>query len=302
MKYFYQINNLEKKETKFYNSKRKLISEDKLPKNIIKVAMGFPYAIIFHPPLDGKIYAYVIDQAGRKQYFYTKEYKEQMEEKKFKNFPKLIDKVDRLIEYCQTHKNDITTAIMLMNDCNFRIGHEKYKKLYDTNGTLTLNSRHIKKNENKITIEFLGKKKEKNFCSLKNKNTILYKTLDNFLDKKQKLLFNDLKYDDVYDFLKDFELRPKDIRQVSANREFYDLLREIDFEGDFTSQKETKKYLKQILEETSYNMNHTPTVCKKEYLMPQWFEFTEEKLEKLLNFVNKNDFKDTIEYIIKKNY
>ena len=86
MKYFYQINNLEKKETKFYNSKRKLISEDKLPKNIIKVAMGFPYAIIFHPPLDGKIYAYVIDQAGRKQYFYTKEYKEQMEEKKFKNF------------------------------------------------------------------------------------------------------------------------------------------------------------------------------------------------------------------------
>jgi len=300
MKHFYQYNNLETKISKFYNANHKRINEKDLPNDIQKVAMGFPYAILFHPPLEGKIYAYVIDKAGRKQYFYTKKYKEKMSSEKYKKFPKLIDKVDLLLNYCRTHKNNLTTAILLMNDCHFRIGHEKYKKLYNTNGTLSLGSSHMEKKDGNIKIEFLGKKKEKNICILSKKESNLYKTIDDFIRKNGNKLFNDLKYDKVYDFLRDYGLRPKDIRQVSANKEFYNNMRRYKFTGDYMSKKDVKKYLKNLLEVTSESMNHTAGVCKKEYLMPQWFLLYGEDFLKMYNYIKKSDFKKSIKYIIKK--
>lgn len=288
MKYYYQLNNLDKKISTFYNSNREQIPEKYLPKTIQKVALGFPYAVLFDPPMKGKIYAYVLDNAGRKQYFYTKEYKEKMEEKKYKKFPKILEKVEKLLKDCKNDDSEVALAIMLMDECNFRIGHEKYKKLYGTNGTLTLNSNHMNKTKNGIEIEFNGKKKEVNYCLVK-KSSDLYDRLDKIADKSKTPLFKDIKYDDVYEFLKKYDVRPKDIRQVSANRNFYDYLRKIPYDNEC----KFKKFLKKILEKTSSKMNHTSSVCKKEYLMPQWFVCD----EKLKNYVKNHDFNQTIKYI-----
>jgi len=297
MKYFFQINNLETKESKFFDSDRKPIKETDLPSNITKVAMGFPLAILFYPPLKKRIYACVIDNAGRKQYFYTKEYKDKMDVEKFDGFIKMIERVDNLLKECNKQQDEISTAIMLMNQCNFRIGHEKYKKLYNTNGTLTLSKGHIHKgNNNSIEIEFLGKKKEENYCKLSNKNTSLYRVLNEFLNKSNNKLFKTIKYIDVYDFIKKYNLKPKDIRQVSANREFYDILRDKKYTG--TTKKEAKSFLKEVLQKTSENMNHTPAVCKKKYLMTQWFEY--EDINELIDIVKNNEFKKSIEILLKK--
>lgn len=288
MKYYYQINDLEKKISKFYDSKKNPIKEKNLPNTLQKVALGFPEAVLFDPPLKGKIYAYAIDNAGRKQYFYTKDYKENMEEEKYKKFPKIIDKVDKLLKDCKKNNDEVALAIMLMNECNFRIGHERYKKLYGTTGTLSLNSNHMTRKKNGIEIEFNGKKKELNYCYVK-KNSNIFSKLEKIVDKPKTPLFKNLKYDDVYDFLKLYKLRPKDIRQASANRNFYEIMKKTSYDSS------GKKYLKEILEKTSEKMNHTPTVCKTEYLMPQWFEI--EDVEKLYNYVKNHDFSDVIKYI-----
>jgi len=290
MKYYYQVNDLEKKTSKFYNSKKEQISEKNIPESVQKVALGFPYAVLFDPPLRGKIYAYVLDNAGRKQYFYTKDYKENMEEEKYKKFPKIIDRVEKLLRYCRKDDSEKALAVMLMDECNFRIGHEKYKKLYGTNGTLTLNSSHMTKKRDGIEIEFQGKKKETNYC-LVRKSSDLYPRLNRIVDKARAPLFKDCKYDDVYEFLKNYHVRPKDIRQVSANRNFYRYLKN----SEYNKEENFKKYLKMILDKTSEKMNHTASVCKKEYLMPQWFLF--EDGEKLKNYVKNHDFPQTIKYI-----
>jgi len=292
MKYYYQINDLEKKTSKFYDSNKNPVNERNLPVTVKKVAMGFPIAVLFDPPLKGKIYAYVIDNAGRKQYFYTKDYKDGMEEKKYKKFPKIIEKVDRLINDCKKDDSEVALAVMLMNECNFRIGHEKYKKLYGTNGTLTLNASHMTKKNNGIEIEFTGKKKEINYCFIKKKS-FLYPRLEKIADKNKAPLFKNIKYDDVYDFLKEYNVRPKDIRQVSANRSFYEFIIENNYEGE--DKKSAKKYLKEILEITSKKMNHTATVCKNEYLMPQWFLI--EDVNKIRKYAINHDFEQTIKYI-----
>ena len=65
--------------------------------------------------------------------------------------------------------------------------------------------------------------------------------------------------------------------------------------NEYNKEENFKKYLKMILDKTSEKMNHTASVCKKEYLMPQWFLF--EDGEKLKNYVKNHDFPQTIKYI-----
>lgn len=288
MKIYYQINNLGKKKSHFFNSKKESIRESELPTSVKKVALGFPKAVLFDPPLNDKIYAYVIDSRGRKQYFYTKEYKDGMEVRKYNDFPKIIPIVEKLLNNCSNNGDEVCKSVLLMNECNFRIGHEKYKKMYDTNGTLTLNHKHIHPSNNKINISFLGKKKEENFCEIR-KPSKLYNDLENTY-KKKKNLFNDIQYNDVYNFLKQYKITPKDIRQYSANHLFYKNIQK----NPIQENENPKKYLKNILTMTAEKMNHTPSVCKKEYLMPQLFSIPPQELNKS---ANKNNFKKFIDIL-----
>jgi len=292
MKYYYQINNLDKKISRFYDSNQNPISSEVIPETVKKVPMGFPLAVLFDPPLKGKIYAYVLDNAGRKQYFYTKDYKENMEEKKYKRYPKIIDRVEKLLNDAKNDNSEEALAVLLMSECNFRIGHEKYKKLYGTNGTLTLTASHMNKTDKGIEIEFSGKKKEINYCFI-DKKSILYDKLHKIAEKSKTPLFKNLNYDKVYEFIKSYNIKPKDIRQDSANKNFYNLLKKYKYDGD--TKRNTQKYLKEILIKTSIRMNHKPAVCKKEYLMPQWFHFDD--ANQIRNYAKKHDFKQTIKYI-----
>jgi len=292
MTIFYQINNLKNKTTNFFNSKKEPISDSQLPKTIQKVALGFPYAVLYDPPLRNKIYAYVIDSRGRKQYFYTKEHKDGMQITKYNKFPKLIPKIEKILDKCNNSSktDEVCKSILLMKECNFRIGHEKYKKLYDTDGALTINHKHIhpSNNNSKIDIRFIGKKKEENFCQIE-KQSKLFSDLQNTYNKK-KNLFNHIQYNDVYNFLKKYNIKPKDIRQYSANNLFYHNIQE----NPIKENENPKKYLKNILIITAEKMNHSPAVCKKEYLMPQWFEFPPEELYKISK---KNNFKNMIDLL-----
>ena len=239
MKIFYQINNLEQKKSNFFNSKKQPIREAELPTTVKKVALGFPQAILFDPPLHNKIYAHVIDSRGRRQYFYTKEYKDGMQVEKYSHFPKIVPIVEKLLHQCgrDSGKDDVCKSVLLMNECNFRIGHEKYKKLYDTDGALTINHKHIHPSNNKIDIRFFGKKKEENFCEIR-KPSKLYDSLQNTYQKKKKF-FNDIQYNDVYTFLKKYKITPKDIRQYSANNLFYKNIQE----NPIQENENPKKYL-----------------------------------------------------------
>jgi DNA topoisomerase-1 len=290
MKIFYQINNLEQKKSNFFNSQKQPIREAELPTTVKKVALGFPQAVLFDPPLNDKIYAYVIDSRGRKQYFYTKEYKDGMQVEKYSHFPKIVPIVEKLLHQCgrDSGKDEVCKSVLLMNECNFRIGHEKYKKMYDTDGALTINHKHIHPSNNKIDIRFFGKKKEENFCQIR-KPSKLYESLQNTYQKKKKF-FNDIQYNDVYTFLKKYKITPKDIRQYSANNLFYRNIQE----NPIQENENPKKYLKNILGMTAEKMNHTPGVCKKEYLMPQWFTMSPQEMNKMTNQKNFRDFIDVM--------
>ena len=93
-------------------------------------------------------------------------------------------------------------------------------------------------------------------------------------------------------WLKKYQITPKDIRQYSANNIFYKNIQE----NPIQENEDPKKYLKNILEMTAEKMNHTPGVCKKEYLMPQWFSIPPQELNRM---TNKKNFKDFIDILAK---
>jgi DNA topoisomerase-1 len=213
-----------------------------------------------------------------------------MQVEKYSHFPKIIPIVEKLLHQCgrDSGKDEVCKSVLLMNECNFRIGHEKYKKMYDTDGALTINHKHIHPSNNKIDIRFLGKKKEENFCQIR-KPSKLYADLQETHRKKKKF-FNDIQYNDVYTFLKKYKITPKDIRQYSANNLFYRNIQE----NPIQDNENPKKYLKNILGMTAEKMNHTPGVCKKEYLMPQWFTMPPQEMNKMTNQKNFRDFIDVM--------
>ena len=56
-----------------------------------------------------------------------------------------------------------------MNDCNFRIGNEKYTKENNSYGICTIQNEHVKVKGDQVIIDFNGKKGVQNTCKVKDK-------------------------------------------------------------------------------------------------------------------------------------
>ena len=165
-------------------------------------------------------------------------------------------------------------------ECHFRIGNERYSKKYKSYGTTTLENHHVKVKKDSVIIDFIGKKKVRNICTVKNKKVV--KTLK---EKKRTLKKNDriftyrngsqyynIKSSDVNKYLKQFgNFSAKNFRTWTAN---VDLIKEL--------QKQTtdlKKHLSQSIKRIAERMHHTPSICKKNYINNELLDL----------YINSND-------------
>ena len=107
------------------------------------------------------------DMKGRKQYIYNKDYINEQNEIKFCDlikFGKKLKKIRKDINQSLNNKfimsrfQVIYLMLFLVDSCNFRIGSEKYKKLYKTYGVTTLNKTHFKFNTIQLKLNLLVKK------------------------------------------------------------------------------------------------------------------------------------------------
>ena len=139
-----------------------------------------------------KVLAIGYDDKDRPQYIYDPKYTKKQSTIKFKkliSFGENYNKIYKQIESDLNKSNDskdkqVAIILMIIIDCNFRIGNNKYTKDNKSYGVSTLEKRHLKKLRTELFIEFIGKKGVNNKCSIKNKK------LKNKLTKKRKLLIN----------------------------------------------------------------------------------------------------------------
>ena len=94
--------------------------------------------------------------------------------------------VDLVFE--DSKKKQIAMILKMMDECNFRIGNEKYAKENKSYGVCTLENQHIKVNKSGVTVDFIGKEGVRNTCRVKNKRLIKnLRTKKKILHKKDRI-------------------------------------------------------------------------------------------------------------------
>lgn len=266
------------------------------------------------------VYATAINSLGRTQYKYTKNHNIKRNIDKYqkllhinKKIPKIYKKIDKdlIIESTIDNQKNRNIALLLkiMNKCNFRIGNKIYENKYGSIGMTTLKKEHINFKDNKIYIDFIGKKKVENKCILedknmekilknlsKSKNTYLFSYLDNSNISKninKNLIIKDINVNDVNDYLKEFDITNKDLRMWNANYLFIYFLKNNIQQEDKISKK---KNIKLALEKTALFMHNTPSVCKSSYICKEiynnlfenenYFDLLKNKNIDIMKFIN----------------
>ena len=302
---FYYINKINK--TKINNKKTlHYIKSIKIPpayKNV-KIATNF----------NSKIQCIGTDTKKRKQYIYNPEYTENQKKVKFADliyFGKKIKRIRKEIYYniSKCYKNKeliynkesiISIVLYLIDYCNFRVGCEKYKKLYNSYGVTTLNKNHIRFGKKYAIIEFIGKK------GVLNKSKVLNSTICSLL--KNLCLKNDdyifYYYDSkgdkykisekhINDYLKKYNsnLTVKMFRTWNTN---YILLKELLSLELPINEIQAKKNINLAIKKAAEQMHHSPNVSKQSYVNSEIVELyisNPLKFKKLVDFFRKTNGK-----------
>ena len=223
-----------------------------------------------------KVLAIGIDDKGRQQYTYNPDYVQEATNNKYKsliefgsNYKYIMGRINKdMMDPDDSKEKQIAMVLKVIDECNFRIGNEKYSKENKSYGTCTLLTDHVKVGKDKITIDFIGKEGVRNTCRIKNR--YLTKNLRNkkkTLNKHSRIFTyktNHKHYhvsaSDVNNYLKQFgDFSAKNFRTWAAN---VDLLKELHKRSDDS----LKKHLTKSIQKVAEKMHHTPSICKKNYI------------------------------------
>lgn len=308
---------------KYYKNKSEITNNDEIEKiKLLKIPPAYENVTILN---NKKIIAFGYDSKNRKQVLYNPAFIAKQNAKKYnkisasiKFFSKLKKKValDLNSEAGEAGEagNEKTMAIAviitLILTCGFRIGNKKYEKDNNSVGLTTLKYKHLKFENNKISIDFIGKKGVRNVAECDNK--IIYEYLHNKYKNtasgasgasKEEYIFS---YDantkvitsnDVNEYLKSISIKysksdpiiitTKDLRTWNANTLFLTYYKNIrksrcrrmnkgDTQDvkkiDIDSVKIINKDIKAAIELVSEKLHNSYSICKKSYIDPKIIE------------------------------
>lgn len=248
----------------------------------LRIPPGYKNVSIAKNP-NNKVQAMGEDDKGRKQYIYSQKHVKRQTNVKFHeliSFGKQVEKIrldvsknlNKSGEFLFSKAVLISLVIYLIDVCNFRVGSDKYKRLYNSYGVTTLNKTHIKMKSGKMFIEFIGKKgvenksciKNKKVCSMlneickKNNKEYLFETSDSGGNVR-------ISERHVNMFLKKYDpkIKVKMFRTWNANSILLDEILSYPIPENKT---EAEKNIKSIIESAADKLHHTKSVSKSSYM------------------------------------
>jgi DNA topoisomerase-1 len=298
---------------KYYKNKIEITNEDEIEKiRLLKIPPAYENVIIIN---NKKIIAYGYDSKNRKQVLYNPAFIAKQNAKKYNKiaasiniFTKLKKKIAADLNSGDEKIKAIAIIITLILTCGFRIGNKKYEKENNSVGLTTLKYKHLKFENNKCLIDFIGKKGVRNtaFCD----NNKIYEYLHNKYKKSatEDYVFTYVSYvsnedvkivssSDVNEYLKinsklyskgdDIIITTKDLRTWNANTlfiQYYNKLRKRrgvreGEGGDVKRDKENKRDIKSAIELVAEKLHNTYSICKKSYIDPEIIANAEKQIK-----------------------
>lgn len=295
---------------KYYKNKKEITNEDDIEKiRLLKIPPAYENVTIIN---NKKIIAYGYDSKNRKQVLYNPSFIAKQNAKKYNKiaasvniFTKLKKKIAADLNSGDEKIKAIAIIITLILTCGFRIGNKKYEKENNSVGLTTLKYKHLKFENNKCLIDFIGKKGVRNtaYCD----NSKIYEYLHNkykqsagedyvftYGDGDAKIITSN----DVNEYLKinsnlyskddSIVITTKDLRTWNANTLFiiyYKKLRKRKDAGAAGSgdegkrDKENKKDIKRAIEMVAEKLHNTYSICKKSYIDPEIIANAEKQIK-----------------------
>jgi len=277
----------------------------------IKIPPAYTQVKISKNP-DSKIQCIGTDTKKRKQYIYHPEHTENQKKIKFSDLIQFGRKIKRIrkniytnlincsknIDLLYDKETIISLVLYLIDNCNFRVGCEKYKKLYNSYGATTLNKNHFRFSKNYAIIEFIGKKGILNKSKVVNHS--ICDLLKNLCVKDSEYIFYyfDSKGDKykisekhINDYLKKYQpnLTVKMFRTWNAN---YILLKELLNLNLPENETQSKKNINIAVKKAAGQMHHSTNVSKKSYLNSEIVDLylsNPTKFKRLVDFFRKTN-------------
>jgi DNA topoisomerase-1 len=271
---------------KYYKNKVEITNSDEIDKiKLLKIPSAYENVTIIN---NKKIIAYGYDSKNRKQVLYNPNFIAKQNIIKYKKisssikfFSKLKKKIARDLSNTDEKIKAIAIIITLIFTCGFRIGNKKYEKENNSVGLTTLKYTHLKFENNKILIDFIGKKGVRNlaYCN--------HLKINEYLNNKYKIATSKDDYifsygtnkiitsNDVNEYLKMISnyysnsnstiITTKDLRTWNANTLFISYFKKLRKDDNINIKKITKKAIEMVAEK----LHNTYSVCKKSYIDPE---------------------------------
>ncbi len=230
----------------------------------------------------GHIQATGRDSKGRKQYIYHERWGKHLSKRKFENLKEFGDRLPQIREQVQSdlrkrtwNKKKITAlAITLMEESYLRVGNKLYQKMNGSFGLTTLRRKHLKEEENDLTLEF--KAKSGKDMKVKISHPTLKKQLKQCSELPGHELFRykeenkyvPLNSADINEYLRDVSgatISSKDYRTWGGTVltvKFEQVARQI------CNENPRRKLETTLVQLVAKELNNTVSVCRKYYIHP----------------------------------
>ena len=291
---------------KYYKNKVEITNNDEIDKiKLLKIPPAYENVTIIN---NKKIIAYGYDSKNRKQVLYNPKFSAKQNIIKYKKisssikfFSKLKKKIARDLSNTDEKIKAIAVIITLIFTCGFRIGNKKYEKENNSIGLTTLKYNHLKFENNKIIIDFIGKKGVRNlaYCN--------HNKINEYLNNKYKMTSSKDEYifsygtnkiitsNDVNEYLKTISnyysrketnstiITTKDLRTWNANMLFLTFFKQLRKTGEGTANKNAESYIKKdiktAIEMVAEKLHNTYSICKKSYIDPEIIANAEKQIK-----------------------
>lgn len=271
---------------KYYKNKVEITNSDEIDKiKLLKIPPAYNNVTIINSK---KVIAYGYDSKNRKQVLYNPNFIAKQNIIKYKKisnsikfFLKLKKKIAKDLSNTDEKTKAIAVIITLIFSCGFRIGNKKYEKENNSIGLTTLKYKHLKFENNKILIDFIGKKGVRNLAYCDNRK------INEYLDNKYKVassldeyIFSYgtnkiIKSNDVNEYLKiignhysndkiNTIITTKDLRTWNANILFISYFKKLK-----NNDNNIEKNIKNAIEMVASKLHNTYSICKKSYIDPE---------------------------------
>ncbi len=241
-----------------------------------------------HP--NGHIQATGVDAAGRKQYLYHPQWREDRDREKFDEMEQFAKALPAMRELTATHlvkrglvrERVLGCAVRLLDLGFFRVGSERYTEENETFGLSTLRRRHLQVKAGVARFDYTAKGAQRHVQEIAD--PVLVPTLKSLKDRKgggHELLayregrsgWADVKAAEINDYLKEVtagDFSAKDFRTWNAT-----VLAAVELARDGSDAKTKaarKRAATAATERVAEYLHNTPAVCRKAYIDPRVFD------------------------------